>query len=47
MWYHLLVHHCTVTHELWAFIFAMFRVQWVMPQRMIDVIFVSIVDVVE
>lgn len=35
---HLLI-HCIVAHKLWAFIFAMFRVQWGRPKRVTDVLF--------
>ena len=35
---HLLI-HCTVAIELWALVFPKFRIWWVMPKRVIKVIF--------
>jgi hypothetical protein len=35
---HLLL-HCPAAYELWIFIFRLFHTQWVMPQRVLDLLF--------
>ena len=34
---HLLL-HCNFTHMLWSFIFKVFHIQWVLPQRVLDLL---------
>ena len=35
---HLLI-HCSMAFELWSFIFRMFGVKWVLPQKLLDLLF--------
>jgi hypothetical protein len=34
---HLLI-HCEVEHDLWSYIFSLFRIEWVMPRTVLELL---------